>query len=84
MPEKETAEEFRARMRSVGFVPGAQTKAVTRTVTRPYDGGVDAGRKAKETTDELGSVITEADNRQDVNICPPTVYQTLSFQGEEA
>jgi hypothetical protein len=82
MPE-ETPEEFRARMRSVGFVPEAQHKATSRTITRPDDGGLDAGRPAKETTDELGSVITESDNRQDVNIVPPTVYQTVSLMGPE-
>jgi hypothetical protein len=84
MPELETPEEFRARMRSVGFVPGATIKASTRTIRRPKDGSLDAGLKAKETTDEHGSVITESDNRQDVNIVPPTVYQKLSFQGQES
>jgi len=43
---------------------------------------VDAGRRAKQTTDELGSVITESDNRQDVNICPPTVYTDFSALGQ--
>jgi hypothetical protein len=83
MPELETPEEFRARMRSVGFVPGATARATSRTITRPDDGGLDAGRPAKETTDELGTVITESDNRQDVIIHPETHVQTLSFQGLE-
>jgi hypothetical protein len=82
MPDQETPEEFRARMRSVGFVPGATIRATSRTVTRPDDGGLDVGRKAKETTDELGTVITESENRQDVIIHPETHVQTLSFQGE--
>jgi hypothetical protein len=81
MPELETPEEFRARMRSVGFVPGATIKSQSRTIRRPMDGELDAGRKAKETTDEHGTVITESDNRQDVNIHPETHVQSLSFQG---
>jgi hypothetical protein len=83
MPEQETPEEFRARMRSVGFVQSG-SRPKERIITRPDDGGVDAGRTARETTDELGSVITESDNRQDVNIRPPTVYQKLSLMGQEA
>jgi hypothetical protein len=84
MPELETPEEFRARMRSVGFVPGPTIKATSRTIRRPADDpGLDAGRKAKEITDELGTVITESDNRQDVNIHPETHVQSLSFQGLE-
>jgi hypothetical protein len=84
MPEQETPEEFRARMRSVGFVPGATIRATSRTVTRPADDpGLDAGRTARETTDELGTVITESDNRRDVIIHPETHVQSLSFQGLE-
>jgi len=83
MPEQETPEEFRARMRSVSFVPGATVRATSRMITRPDDGGLDAGRTARETTDELGTVITESDNRQDVIIHPETHVQSLSFQGLE-
>jgi hypothetical protein len=74
MPELETPEEFRRRMASVGFLSKGQTKDKVRTVRRPVDdpGMIDAGRKAKETTDELGTVITESENRQDVNIHPET------------
>jgi hypothetical protein len=83
MPELETPEEFRRRMQSVGFLSQGRTKDKVRTIRREPDGGIDAGLTAKQTTDELGTVITESANRQDVNICPPTVYQTLSFNGEE-
>ena len=31
--------------------------------------------------DELGTVITTSDNRQDVNIVPETSYQTLEMMG---
>jgi hypothetical protein len=73
MPELETPEQFRARMRSVGFLARGQTRDQVRTVRRPEDDpGLDAGRKAKETTDQLGTVITESENRQDVNIHPET------------
>ena len=84
MPERETPEQFRARMRSVGFVPEPKTRATSRTIRRPADDtGLDAGRTAKETVDEHGTVITESDNRQDVNIHPKTHVQSLSFQGLE-
>lgn len=80
----ETPEEFRDRMRSIGFMKGGRTRDRVTTVTRPADDpGVDAGRRAKQTTDELGTVITESDNRQDVNIRPPTTHQTLSLNGQE-
>jgi len=82
MPELETPEQFRARMASIGLIKGGRTRDRSVTVTRPDDGGVDAGRRAKQTTDELGSVITESDNRQDENICPPTVYTDFSAQGQ--
>jgi hypothetical protein len=72
MPELETPEEFRRRMQSVGFLSQGRTRDKVKTVIREPDGGYDAGRKAKQTTDELGTVITESDNRQDVNIHPET------------
>lgn len=80
LPEQESPEEFRARMRSIGFMAGGRTRDRVRTVVRPEtDPGVDAGKRAKQTTDELGTVITESDNRQDVNIRPPTHYQEIGF-----
>jgi hypothetical protein len=76
----ETPEQFKARMRSIGFIAGGRTRDKVRTVTRPEDApGLDAGRRAKETTDELGTVITESDHRQDVNIRPPTHHQEIGF-----
>lgn len=66
-------------MRSVGHIHG-RTRDAVRTVRRPEtDPGVDAGRKAKETTDELGTVITESDHRQDVNINPATHVTNLGI-----
>jgi hypothetical protein len=80
MPDNETPEQFRDRMRSVGFMAGGRTRDQVRTVTRPEDDpGVDAGKKAKQVTDELGTVVTVSDNRQDVNIHPETAYQTLEI-----
>jgi hypothetical protein len=76
MPE-ETPEEFRERMRSVGYLSQGQTRNRTRTIVREYDGGIDAGRSAKVTRDELGTVITESDNRQDVMIHPATHVSQL-------
>jgi hypothetical protein len=79
MPELETPEQFRERMRSVGYI-SRQTRDRTRVITRPEDdAGVDAGRKAKQTRDELGTVITESDNRQDVNIHPATHVAQLGI-----
>jgi hypothetical protein len=81
VPEDETPAQFRERMRSVGFMAGGRTRDRVRTVTRPEnDPGLDAGRRAKETTDQLGTVITESDHRQDVNIHPATYVAELSIQ----
>jgi hypothetical protein len=78
----ETVDQWRERMRSIGFLGGGRTKDKVRTVVRPEDDpGVDAGQRARETTDELGTVITTSDNRQDVNIVPETSYQTLEMMG---
>jgi hypothetical protein len=80
MPEKETRAQFRARVRTIGFMAGGRTRDRVRTVTRPEDDpGVDAGKRAKRTVDELGTIITESDNRQDVNIRPPTHHQEIGF-----
>ena len=49
MPEQETPEEFRARMRSVSFVPGATVRATSRMITRPDD-GVQAARPGRRPT----------------------------------
>ena len=76
----ETVDQWRDRMRSIGFLGGGRTRDKVRVVTRPSDdNGVDAGKRAKETTDELGTTITESDNRQDVNITPATVYQNIQI-----
>ena len=80
MPENETPEQFRERLRSIGHLRGGRTRDKVRTVTRPEDdAGLDAGRRAKQTVDELGTVITESDHRQDVTITPPTHHQTLEI-----
>jgi hypothetical protein len=78
MPELETPEEFRKRMMSVGYI-SRRTKNDVRTIMREPDGGIDAGRTAKQTVDELGTVITESDNRQDVNIHPETYVAELGI-----
>jgi hypothetical protein len=83
LPKQETPQEFRERMRSIGFLGRGRTKdTVTSTVRPENDPGVDAGKRAKVTVDELGTTITESDNRQDVNIVPETHYQTLNFNAE--
>ena len=70
------------RLKSVGFMPHGRTRDQVRTVRRnERDPGLDAGQKAKETTDELGTVITESPNRQDVNIHPATHVGELGIQG---
>jgi hypothetical protein len=70
---QESVQEFQARMRSVGFLSKGCTKNKVSSTYRPInDPGVDAGKKAKVTVDELGTTITESDNRQDVNIVPTT------------
>jgi hypothetical protein len=74
MAHTETPEEFRDRMRSIGFMPGGRTRDKVRTIAHP-----ETGERAKETTDEFGTVITETLNRQDVNIHPKTCIQELSI-----
>jgi hypothetical protein len=77
---QETPAEFRARMLSIGYMPHGRTKDKIRTITRPIEeGGVDAGKRAKQTKDELGNIVTTSDNRQDVDLHPETVYQTLEL-----
>lgn len=81
MTENETPEQFRERMRSIGFLGGGRTRDQVRTVTRPEnDPGPDAGKRAKQVTDELGTVITQSDNRQDVAVCPATCHQEIEFR----
>lgn len=81
MAEGETRAQFRDRVRSIGFMAGGRTRDRVRTVTRPEDDpGVDAGRRAKQTTDEAGTVVTESDHRQDVNIHPATHVAELHIQ----
>lgn len=81
MPDDETPGAFRERMRSVGYLSGGRTRNRTRTITRPEtDPGLDAGLRAKQTRDELGTVITESDHRQDVTITPATSHQIIGFQ----
>ncbi len=76
MPELETPEEFRARMRSIGVIRGGRTRALEKIITRPEardpasgENKIDAGRRAKVVLDEERSVVyTTSDNRQDANI----------------
>ena len=77
---QETPQEFRARMLSLSYMPKGIPRDKRSTITRPEnDPGVDAGKRAKVTTEAItGTTITESDNRQDVNIVPETVYQKLS------
>jgi len=71
--------EEKERLRSIGHLRGGRTRDKVRTVTRPEDdAGLDAGRRAKQTVDELGTVITESDHRQDV-ITPATHIQEIGF-----
>jgi hypothetical protein len=70
----ETPAQFRDRMKSVGYLKGGRTRNSVRTITHP-----ETGERAKETTDELGTVITETPNRQDVNINPATYVAELGI-----
>lgn len=79
----ETPGQFRERMRSIGHLRGGRTQDRVATVTRPEDDpGLDAGKRAKQTTDELGTVITESDHRQDVTVVPQTHVQEIGFLPE--
>lgn len=80
MAKGETKEEFQARMRSIGVM--MRTPKVKERIIVRDDDGADKGKRAKVVTDESGSTVTTSDNRQDANIVPPTIYQTLSFMGE--
>lgn len=70
----ETPAEFNARMRSIGYLKGGRTRDRICTIAHP-----ETGERAKQTTDELGTVITETDSRQDVNIHPETHILDMSI-----
>jgi hypothetical protein len=53
------------RMRSVGHMRGGRTRDKVRTIT------LEGGERAKETTDQLGNIVTEHGDRQDVHITTP-------------
>lgn len=62
------------KMRSIGFLSKGRTRDKTREFRR------DDGVRVKETTDELGTVVTEhntKDDRVDVNIHPDPVKVDL-------
>jgi hypothetical protein len=78
MAEGETPEQFRDRMRSIGYLSRGRTRNREILITRSTEeGGVDAGKRAKVVVDELGTTVTTSDNRQDVNVVPETVYQDV-------
>lgn len=69
----ETPEQFRERMRSVGFVGSRRfiphEKIVTRPERDPSGNQTDAGQRARMTiSDSNDVVLTTSDNRQDVKI----------------
>lgn len=74
MADFESPAEFNARMRSIGFLKRGRTRDQVRTIIHP-----ETGERAKETTDQLGTVITETANRQDVNIHPETHIANLDI-----
>lgn len=63
------------KMRSIGYLSRGRTRNRVRTIAHP-----ETGERAKETTDELGTVITESANRQDVDIHPETHYTEMTIQ----
>jgi hypothetical protein len=73
MPEPETPEEFRERMRSLQVIRGGRTRPLEKIITRPdkdpQGNQIDAGRRARVTINEERDIIlTMSDNRQDANI----------------
>ena len=67
---EETPAEFRARMRSIGYLGHGRTRNRIREYKR------DDGIRVKETTDEFGNTVTQhatKDDRQDVMIRPKVV-----------
>jgi hypothetical protein len=70
----------RAKLLSVGYLGRRTRDTVTDGVRPTTDPGVDAGKRCKATTDELGNTITVSDNRQDVTIRAPHVQVSLNQQ----
>jgi hypothetical protein len=88
VPEPETPEEFRERMRSLQVIRGGRTrpleKIVTRPDTDPQGNQIDAGRRAKVTINEERDIIlTTSDNRQDANIIGTPAIAGGSGTGDE-
>jgi hypothetical protein len=69
--------EFADKVRSLGVV-SRRTRDVVRDGRRPERDGVDAGQRCKSTKDELGNVVVESSNRQDVTIRAPHVRTQLT------
>ena len=79
MAEEETPEQFRDRMRSVGFIG-------RRSGNRVKDGRSDSGVRYKVTTDELNNDVINSgpiDNeRQDVIVRPNMIKKISANSGE--
>jgi hypothetical protein len=73
---EETPAEFRERLRSIGFKTG-NTKQRSKIITHPETG--ERANRIEEFNGDSNAVITQTDNRQDVNITPKTHVQSLSF-----
>jgi hypothetical protein len=61
-------------MDSIGFLAHGRTRDIVETINHP-----ETGERAKKTTDQQGTEITETDNRQDVMIHPETYHADLEI-----
>jgi hypothetical protein len=68
----ESAEEYRDRLRSIGYVKRVRSEVIKERVKN--------GEKIKEITDELGNTVTMRKNGQDVTIRPQTVRMTTTVR----
>lgn len=68
--------EFRDKVRTLGVI-SARTRDTVREGRRNERDGLDAGQRCKSIKDELGNLVTESSNRQDVTIVAPHLRARL-------
>lgn len=64
------------KLRSLGVISRRTRNQIQDGRRSVRDPGVDAGKRCKATTDELGNTVIESANRQDVRIKAPRVRVT--------
>lgn len=68
--------DFADKVRSLAVISRRTRDLVTEGRRSERDPGVDAGKRFKATTDQLGNTVVESDNRQDVRVKAPHIRMT--------